>query len=172
MKKLTLALVLILAASLGWAQTQTAATNQNALAAYKNAEKAYANAAFELQRVELRKEKRDIIDAVAKFTDSQAKAFWPIYDNYEKELVKLNDQRMAVIKDYADNWTKLTDAKALELAARSADFAEKRLALRKTYMENMKKVLPGILVARLMQLEHQLDLLIDLEIASEVPLAE
>lgn len=173
MKKFTIVILLLLLAGAGWTQSQPQEkTTQDAMKAYKDAEKAYVEAGIEVQRTDLRKQKREIIRALTTFTDAQEKAFWPVYDNYEKELMKVNDLRLGVIKDYASNYATLTDAKALELAARSMDFQEKRMSLRKAYMEDLKKVLPGILVARLMQLENQTDLLIDLEIAAQVPLAD
>lgn len=172
MKILVLALAVVLVASFSWAQTQTATTGEDALKNYKMAEKAYADASIELQRTELRKDKRELIKAVAKFDEKQANAFWPIYDNYEKELTRLNDKRLAILKDYAANWANLTDAQATQMTAAAMDYMERRIALRKAYMEKINKVLPGILVARMMQFEHQLDLLVDLEIASQVPLAE
>lgn len=172
MKKFAIVILLVLLAGAGWTQSQPQGnTSQDAMKAYKDAEKAYVEAGIEVKRTDLRKQKREIIRALTTFTDAQEKTFWPVYDNYEKELMKVNDLRLGVIKDYAANYATLTDAKALDLAARSMDFQEKRMALRKTYMEDLKKILPGILVARLMQLENQTDLLIDLEIAAQVPLA-
>ncbi len=173
-RMLTIVLAVLLVASFGWAQAQTAktTTKADAVKTFKEAEKAYTDAAFELQRIDLRKQKREIVDAVGQFTEGQAKAFWPIYDVYEKDLARLNDRRIAIIKDYAANWEKLTDAQAKQMTEAAMDYMERRLALRKDYMGKLDKVLPGILVARLMQLEHQMDLLVDLEIASEVPLAE
>jgi hypothetical protein len=75
-----------------------------------------------------------------------------------------------MIKDYAANAANLTDEKALELAARQWDFQENRIQLRKVYMEDLKKILPGKMVGRLMQLENRTDLLIDMDVASNVPL--
>jgi hypothetical protein len=55
---------------------------------------------------------------------------------------------------------------------RAMDFQDKRSVLRKNYMTELKNVLPPRMVARLLQLENQTDLLIDLQIASEVPLVK
>lgn len=170
MKTVTLLITLLLFAGAGWTQTQT--SKQDGVQSYKEATKAYQDATLELKRADIRTQKREIIRALFTLTDAQEKAFWPVYDNYEKELIKLNDDRYGVIKEYAANYATLTDAKAMELTTRALDFAQKRIVLRKTYMDNLIKVVPGIQVARLLQLENQMDLLIDLEIASEVPLAE
>lgn len=173
MKIAALVAVLVLIAGAAWSQTQPQATaGQDAIKAYKDAEKAYIEAGIEAKRADLRKNKREIIRALTNFTDEQEKAFWPVYDNHEKELIKVNDLKFGIVKEYAVNNATLTDAKALELAARTLDFQEKRVALRKAYMEELKKILPGIQVARLIQLETQTDTLIDLEVASQMPLAE
>lgn len=172
MKIATLVAALVLIAGAAWSQTPSQpTTEQDAVKAYKDAEKAYIEAGINAQRADLRKNKREIIRALTTFTDAEEKAFWPIYDKHEKELIKVNDLRYSIIKDYAMNVATLTDAKALELAIRSLEFQEKRIALRKVYMDDLKKVLPGILVARLMQLEYQTDALIDVEVASQMPLA-
>lgn len=168
----TVVTALLLMACAGWTQTQTQDKTTQAFQAYQQAEKTYHEAVLELQRVDLRDQKRAIIETQMKFSAAQAKAFWPIFDNYEKELIKLNDMRLEVIKDYGAHYVDLTDAKALELAARAMEFQEKRIALRRTYMNNLKPALPGILIARLMQLENQIDLQIDLQVAAEVPKVE
>ena len=170
MKRIFVLILLIFIATLqlGSAQTST----EDAVAAYKDAAKTYQNASLELQRADLRAKKRTLIQKAVPFTEEQSKAFWPIYDNYEKELIKVNDSRLAMIKDYADHYESMTDEKAAELIMRAMDFQDKRFALRKSYMAGLRNVLPPRMVARLLQLENQTDLLIDLEIAAQVPLVK
>lgn len=173
MKRAAFAICVILIAGAGWTQTQTAPlAPEEAMKAYKEAEKAYIDAAVEAKRADLRKNKRGIIEALADFTAAQEKAFWPVYDNHEKEMIKVNDFRYATLKEFAANYAKMTDEQGLQLAAKTLEFQQKRLAERMRYMEDLKKILPGIIVARLIQLEGRTDTLIDLELASEVPLAE
>ncbi|HET6266446.1 MAG TPA: hypothetical protein VFG11_01925 [Acidobacteriota bacterium] len=174
MRKAILVFALILIAGAGWTQAQQSqpTSPEDAMKAYKEAEKAYLDAAIEAKRANLRKNKREIIKQTAKFTEEQEKAFWPVYDKHEKELIKVNDLQYAMIKDYAANQANLTNEKALELASRQLDFQAKRIELRKSYMEDLKKVLPGTVVGRLMQLENRTDLMIDMEVASNVPLMQ
>jgi hypothetical protein len=173
MKKFTIFIVLLLTATFTWAQTaDTQKVSMDAVAAYKKAEQDYANASMDLHRLNIRNQKRAIIQKAVTLTADQAKAFWPIYDKYEAALVKVNDIRYNMIKDYAANYETMTDEKAGELIAKATDFQDQRFALRKTYLNEAKTVLPAKLVARLYQLENQMDLLIDLDIASQVPLVK
>ena len=158
----------LIAAPFSTAQT----ASDDALQAYKNAAKAYEEAALELTRIDLRAKKRALIEKAVTLTPDQAKKFWPIYDKYEAELIKVNDKRLALITDYAKHYESMTDEKAAELIMRSADFQDHRMALRRRYLTELRDVLPPRINARLMQLENQTDLLIDLQIASEVPLVK
>ena len=89
---------------------------------------------------------------------------------YEAETQKLGDERLAIVKELATNFSALTDAKATELLNRSVTLEEKRVALVKKYKEEMLKVLPGKTVARFVQLDSRLSKLIDLSVASEIPI--
>jgi phage FluMu gp28-like protein len=80
----------------------------------------------------------------------QAALFWPVYEQYAGEQEQLDDQKLAIIQDYAKNFMTIDDAKADELAQRVMALDEQRTALRKKYYEAMKKVLPT--VVRFLQL--------------------
>ena len=100
----------------------------------------------------------------------QSEEFWKVYKDYDHEMSKVNDLRIAVIKDYAENYDKMTDEKALEIIAKSTEFLDKRMALRKKYFAKFLEVLPATKAAKFMQLDHQISLLVDLQIAAELPL--
>jgi len=173
MKKFTIFIALVLVAGFAWAQTaETQKASMDPVAAYKKAEKDYMNASIDLQRLNIRNQKRAIIQKAIPLTADQAKAFWPIYDKYEAALIKVNDIRFNMIKDYAAHYETMTDEKADELITKATDFQDQRFALRKTYLNEAKTVLPAKLVARLYQLENQMDLLVDLDIAAQVPLVK
>lgn len=126
----------------------------------------------ELLRSDVKTLKKEIITEVMEFSEAEASAFWPVYRNYEFELEKIGDARVALIKDYAENYEKMTDAKAGELVERAFNFREKRLKLQKKYFKEFSKILSPVEAAKWAQLENQITLLIDLQIASELPLAE
>ncbi|NIS81997.1 MAG: hypothetical protein GTO14_17720 [Anaerolineales bacterium] len=130
----------------------------------------YAQDAYiELLRSDLRTEKVGIITQVMQFTAEEADAFWPVYREYELELTKLGDVRIGLIKDYVQHYETMTDAKARELVKKVLDLERKRTSLKKKYFNRFDRVLPSKTVAKFFQLENQILLLMDLQIASELP---
>jgi hypothetical protein len=130
------------------------------------------NSFIELLRSDLTTEKKAIITEVMDFSEEEAAVFWPEYRNYELDLAKLGDQRVVLIKDYADNLNTMTDDKAQKLINKAFDFREDRLKLQKEYFNKFSKMLLPAKAAKWVQLENQMMLLIDLQIASELPLVE
>lgn len=124
---------------------------------------------IESLRADVRADKVAIITEAMRFNDKDAAVFWPIYKKYEFELSKLNDQRIQVIKEYADKFSTMTDADAKMMAEKMFAFESGRVDLKKKYFKEFNKVLPALTVVKFFQLEHRLDLLIDLKLASELP---
>jgi hypothetical protein len=135
-------------------------------------EEADFEAYLELMRSDVRANKVAIITETMQFTPEEGEAFWPIYRKYELELSALNDEKIDMIKDYAEHYLSLDDAKANELMKRAMKLDEKQLALQKKYFNRYKKVLPAKTAAKYMQLERQITAMINLQIASELPLIE
>ena len=103
------------------------------------------------------------------FTPEEAAAFWPIYKSYDAELTKLGDRKLAIIKDYAEHFESLSDDKANELIQKSFQVAADRDALLKKCYEQVKEKLGATNAARFVQIEHQMLLIIDLQMASQLP---
>ena len=123
----------------------------------------------DLLRRDVRQQKAEIMGAVMVLGADDASKFWPIYSQYDTELTKLNDQRVENIKDYARNYAQMTDAKADELIQKSLAYQKQRSDLfAKTY-ERVKQAVGAITAARFAQVEHQLLLIIDLQITSSLP---
>jgi Na+/phosphate symporter len=127
---------------------------------------------LEMLRSDVRTEKVAVITEVMGFTDEEAEVFWPIYRKYELELAKLFDMRVKNIKNYAEHFEALDDDKADELLKTAYKIDEKRTKLHKSYYEKFKKAIGAKRAARFMQLDYQIDLLIDLQIAANLPLIE
>ena len=125
-----------------------------------------------LLRTDLKAKREQIVKEVMQLNDQQSAAFWPIYRNYDAEQTKLSDEKLAIIQDYAQNFLTMTDPKADQLAQRVMTLDEQRLALRKKYYELLKKALPTVIVVRFFQVENQLQLILDLQIASNLPIIE
>lgn len=125
---------------------------------------------IESLRADFRADKVNLITQAMQFNDKDSAAFWPIYRKYEAEVTKLNDGRVKLIKSYADKYETLTDAEAKSMAEKSFALESSRTELKKKYFKEFNKVLPALTVAKFFQLEHRLDLLVNLQLASELPL--
>jgi len=126
----------------------------------------------QLLKTNVQADKVAIITQVMNFNDEQSGKFWPIYNEYSNELSKLADKRIANIKDFAANFDSLTNEKANQLVKNSFDFQEDRLDLNEKYYNKFADALGPIVAAKYMQLEHQIQLIIDLQINSNLPLAK
>jgi len=126
--------------------------------------------AVEAMRKDARAGKAEILGKTMALDSTQAAAFWPIYKQYEAEAKTLGDERLAIIQDLAEHFDSLDDVKAKGLLERQVAYEDKRLALTKKYKDELLKVLPAKTVARFLQVDSRLNKLVDLTIASEIPL--
>jgi len=125
-----------------------------------------------LLRQDLRSMKKQLIAANLTLTDAESTKFWPVYDQFSAEMTKLGDQKLALIKEYAQNFGSLTDAQALSLINRSLALDEAVSQLRIKYVPIVNKVLPGTKTATFFQMERRVGTLIDLQVASQIPLVQ
>ena len=126
---------------------------------------------IELLRSNVRRDKAQIMGAVMQLSADDATRFWPIYAEYNAELTRINDQRVANIEEYARSYSQLTDEKADELVQSAMAYQKMRSELLVKYYDRVKQSLGGITAARFLQVESQLLLIIDLQIDSSLPLA-
>ena len=124
---------------------------------------------IEALRSDVRTAKTEIIGEGMRFTPKESEAFWPIYKQYEAELSKLNDERVKLIKEYANKFSTMTDADAKSMSKKAFDYEAQRVELKRRFFDEFNKKLPATTVAKFFQLEHRLDLLLDLKLASELP---
>ena len=112
------------------------------------------------------------ITELMEFTDAEDKAFWPIYREYDVELSKINDERVTGIEEYARNYDKVTDALADKLAIKALELESRRTALKEKYYARLKSALSPKTAARFLQVENQLLMIIDLQIAASLPIVK
>ncbi len=124
-----------------------------------------------LLRSDVRQQKSQIMATVMQLDADDAAKFWPIYKEYDAELNKLNDLRVANIQEYARTYDQMTDAKADDLIQKSLSYRNQRSALLARYYGRFKASLGAIQAARFVQVEDQLLMLIDLQIESSLPIA-
>jgi len=127
---------------------------------------------IDLFRKDIRSQKKQMIAANMKLTDKEAEQFWPIYDQYTAELVKINDQKYAAIKQYAQNYDPLTNDQAVTLTRQALEVDGSVAQLRLKYIPLFGKVISGKKTATFFQLDRRLVMLIDLQLASQIPLVE
>ena len=125
-------------------------------------------------REAMRADKKAIVAANLQLTDAEAKAFWPVYDKYEKDLLTANNKLYQVVEEYALAYkkSKLTDAKGLDLIYRYFAAEEARTKVRISYLKSFSGVLPGLKVARFYQIENKLDAVVRYEMAEQIPLVK
>jgi hypothetical protein len=125
---------------------------------------------IELLRSDVRTARTEVVTEALNLAEPQSTAFWPIYREYEKEMAALGDKRIALIKQYAANYDSMTDKMAKDLANQAFKLNGDRLNLMKKYYGKVEKVLQPKLAARWAQVENAMNALIDVQIASELPL--
>jgi hypothetical protein len=139
---------------------------------FTNSDSQNIRAYIELLRSDVRQQKAEMVGAVMQLSAADAAKFWPIYNEYDAQLSKLNDLRVANIQEYATSYSQLTDAKADELIQKALAYRKQRSELLATYYTRVREALGGITAARFIQVEDQLLLIIDLQIDSGLPLAQ
>jgi hypothetical protein len=143
--------------------------NKAAVSAEADVQKKNVEAYIDLLRKGVRQQKAEIMGAVMVLSADDAAKFWPIYSEYDAELIKLNDQRVANINEYARTYDRMTDEKADDLIQKSLAYQKERAELLAKTYNRVKQAVGAITAARFVQIEHQLLLIIDLQIASSLP---
>jgi hypothetical protein len=126
----------------------------------------------ELLRSDLRTQKVAVITELMQFTEAEDAAFWPIYRDYERDLSRLHDERLRAIETYATAYKNLTAATADELATKALDLEVRRAALKQKYYSKVKTALSPIRAAKALQIENQIQLLVDLQVAASLPIVQ
>ena len=126
----------------------------------------------ELLRSDMRASKIAIMASVMNFTEAEDKAFWPIYRQYDAELNTINDERVRLIADYANNFEALTDAVADRIAKGALELEGKRQDLKMKYYDRVKGATSAKTAARFLQVENQMLMIIDLQIAASLPIVQ
>src|SRR5271166_4525897 len=119
---------------------------------------------IEMLRANLRAQRKQIMAENMTLTADEATKFWPIFDQYRQAAIKPNDERWAVIKDYAANYNTMTDAQAQDYIERANAVDQQLLALRMRYVPVFEKVISSKKTALWYQIDRRIDLLINLQL--------
>jgi hypothetical protein len=124
-----------------------------------------------LLRQDLRAKKMQVIGENMSLSDKEAEKFWPVYNHYVKDLRDVNDQKYALLKQYAEMWSTMSDADALIYVRHWLEADGEAQALRLKYVPIVSQVLPGKKAATFFQLDRRLNMIVDLQLFSQIPLA-
>jgi hypothetical protein len=125
-----------------------------------------------MMRKDLKKDKVSILTEMMALDPQEAAKFWPVYNDYDRALTKLGDERIVFIRLYADNYSSLSDETVTKIATGLMDVEGRRVELRKQYFPLMSQALTVKDAARWLQIESQMEKLIDLQILSSLPIVE
>ena len=131
--------------------------------------KASADLDIQMVRQDIRDHRKQVMAANMVLTPDEATKFWPIYDQYINETIKINDSRWDLIKDYATNYDKMTDDLAKDYMKRAAAVDQQLIALREKYVPIFGKVVPPKKTALWYQIDRRLDLAINLQLSTMIP---
>jgi hypothetical protein len=120
----------------------------------------------------LRSNKKALVDVNLALSDEEAHAFWPVYDRYQKELAVVQERLVGVIDDYAANFGKMSDEKAMQLVEDYLDVERDRVEVRRSFLGPISDTLPGVKVMRFYQIENKIDAVVRYELAAEIPVVE
>ena len=129
---------------------------------------------MEILREKIKADKKLVVAANMELTESEAKAFWPDYEDYQKDLQKLNQRLLRVVESYAADYRSktMTNEKAKKLIDEAIAIEQDEAKLKSSYVPKLSKVLPGIKVARYLQIETKIRAIVRYELAGGVPLVQ
>jgi len=130
------------------------------------------NQDVEMLRANLRANRKKLMAQNMNLTADEATKFWPIFDQYRKEAIKPNDERWALIKEYAANYNTMTDAQAQDYMKRATAVDQELLALRLRYVPVFEKAISAKKIALWYQIDRHIDLMINLQLSSVIPMVD
>jgi hypothetical protein len=124
-----------------------------------------------LLRQDLRAKKMQVIGQNMSLSDMEAEKFWPIYNHYADDLHEVNNAKYALLKQYAEMWSTMSDQDALIYVRHWLEVDAEAQALRLKYVPVVTQALPGKKAATFFQLDRRLSMIVDLQLFSQIPLA-
>ena len=126
--------------------------------------------AVQLTRSAIQAERQAILAANLELDEKESAAFWPLYQEYRDALESLVNTRIDFLDRFFASYETLTDDEALALLDQHLDWKKDVLKVRTAYAKKMRKSISGRTVARFFQIENKMDLIVEYELAGEIPL--
>jgi hypothetical protein len=129
---------------------------------------------MQILREKIKADKKLLVATNMELTESEAKGFWPVYENYQKDLAVINQRIVKLIESYAADYrtNTLTDEKAKKLIDEFVAIEQAEAGLKASYVPKLSKVLPPKKVARYLQIENKIRAVVKYELAGGVPLIQ
>lgn len=131
-----------------------------------------SNQDLEMLRKDIRSQKKQLMAQNLTLTDADATKFWPIYDQYTAEQIKINDKKYATIQEFADRFGTMSDAQATSLIKQWLDVDIAVVQLRAKYLPIVSQAIGGRKGATWAQLDRRIQMMVDLQLASRTPLVQ
>jgi hypothetical protein len=146
---------------MSWAQTKPAAGDKPA-------------SNLEIIHEKLKADKKLIVAKYMELTESEAKKFWPVYEEYQSDLKQNNDRLLRILESYAADYKNksLTDEKAKKLLDEWIAFEQDEGKRRSAFAPKVLQALPPKKAARYLQIENEYRILLRYDLASTVPLVQ
>ena len=126
---------------------------------------------LEVTRQAIESQRRVLVSGALPLTDAEADAFWPLYDDYEKERRSLDESANKLMADFLASAASLTDAQAKAMVEKALEIEAGKLRVRQAWLGRMLKAIPPRKVARFYQIDNKLDAVVRADLAKQVPLA-
>ena len=168
---------MVVATMLGWglttarAKTPSVAAQGQDIAVQQVINPTVTDNDIALLRKDLRAMKMQVIGQNMSLSEEEGQKFWPIYNHYVKDLQVVNDQKYALLKQYAEMWATMSDQDAMIYVRHWLEVDGQAQALRLKYVPTVSQVLPGRKAATFFQLDRRLNMIIDLQLFGQIPLA-
>ena len=133
-----------------------------------------ASSDMEILRQKIKADKKLVVAANMELTEAEAKGFWPVYESYQKELQAINDRVAKTVIAYADAYNKgpVSNETAKKLIGEAIAIDEAEVKMKRAYLPKLEKVIPGMKVARYVQIESKIRAIIKYELAANIPLVQ
>ena len=129
---------------------------------------------LEIVHEKLKADKKLLVSKYMELTESEAKSFWPVYEDYQKDLLKFYERLGALLKSYAADYRSksLTDDKAKKLLDEWIALEQEEVKQRSAFIPKVTKALPAKKAARYLQIENEYRMLLKYDLAATVPLVQ
>ena len=127
---------------------------------------------MQLVKDKIKADKKLLVAENMELTEKEAKAFWPVYDSYQKDLGKVNERLLKLIDEYAQNYNTMTDQAAQALTAKYLAIESDRIKMIQSYVPKITKAVGSKKAARYLQLENKINAVLRYELAANIPLVK